>query len=266
MVAMFISNCRGSNGRLNYVKELMSYGVTVHSYGRCMHNKDAPAKSSNKAASKGEVIARYKFTIAMENGNTENYVTEKLYGPLVEGSVPIHMGVSNVHDFAPEHSVISVHDFSSAKELAEYLKELDRDDAKYSEYLAWKEKPPSDKFKALMDLSNVHSRCRLCIHLADKFSLSEYPPLDEVDGGAGVHYIRERGTFYFRPVELSEETFAELSAKALSTLRPGGLRKGKYDKLKVWDVYMAYNKTQKIKNDLDINNLPPRSRLEVVII
>lgn len=266
MVAMFISNCGGSNKRLEYVRELMKYGVTVHSYGKCMHNKDAPQGKSNRAAGKGDVVKNYKFTIAFENGNTENYVTEKLYGLLVEGTVPLHMGVSNVHDFAPEHSVISVHDFESPKELAEYLLMLDKDDAKYAEYLAWKDKPPSDKFKALMDLSNVHSRCRLCIYLGDKFTLSEYPPEEEIDGKAGLFYIRERGTYYFHPVELGEETVGELSAKALRILRPGGLRKNKYDKLKVWDMYLAYNKTQKIRSDMDINTLPPQSKIEVVII
>lgn len=244
----------------------MEYGVTVHSYGKCMHNKDAPKDKSSRASGKGQIIRNYKFTIAFENGNTKDYVTEKLYGPLVEGTVPLHMGVDNVHDFAPEHSVISVHDFESPKELAEYLLMLDKDDAKYAEYLAWKNKPPSDKFKALMDLSNVHSRCRMCIHLADKFDLNEQSHVTEIDGKAGLYYIRERGTYYFHPVELSEETVTELSEKALGILRPGGLMKTERDKLKVWDIYLAYNKTHKIKTDVDINGLLPQSKLEIVII
>ena len=32
--------------------------------------------------------------------------------------------------------------------------------------LAWKRAGPQDSFLALVDLNNVHSTCRLCIHLA----------------------------------------------------------------------------------------------------
>jgi hypothetical protein len=34
---------------------------------------------------KNEVIKRYKFTMAYENSYAEDYVTEKIYGPLCVG-------------------------------------------------------------------------------------------------------------------------------------------------------------------------------------
>ena len=36
-VAAFISNCKASNQRLEYLRELMQY-IDVHSYGQCLHN------------------------------------------------------------------------------------------------------------------------------------------------------------------------------------------------------------------------------------
>lgn len=34
------------------------------------------------------IIPKYKFTFAFENSETDDYVTEKLFGPLAAGSVP----------------------------------------------------------------------------------------------------------------------------------------------------------------------------------
>lgn len=41
-------------------------------------------------------LARYKFVLAVENAECEDYVTEKLWKPLSIGSVPIYMGAPNV--------------------------------------------------------------------------------------------------------------------------------------------------------------------------
>lgn len=37
-------------------------------------------------------VARYKFTLAFENAICNDYITEKLWRPLVVGSVPIYYG------------------------------------------------------------------------------------------------------------------------------------------------------------------------------
>lgn len=41
-------------------------------------------------------IARYKFVIAYENSVCEDYITEKLWRPLILGVVPIYFGAPNV--------------------------------------------------------------------------------------------------------------------------------------------------------------------------
>lgn len=46
--------------------------------------------------SKIETMRRYPFAIAFENSNAKDYVTEKLFGAFVAGSVPIHMGVGSL--------------------------------------------------------------------------------------------------------------------------------------------------------------------------
>lgn len=41
-------------------------------------------------------IGDYKFSIAFENALCEDYITEKLWRPLIVGSVPIYIGSPSV--------------------------------------------------------------------------------------------------------------------------------------------------------------------------
>lgn len=41
-------------------------------------------------------ISRYKFVIAFENAECKDYITEKLWRPLIAGSVPIYWGSPTV--------------------------------------------------------------------------------------------------------------------------------------------------------------------------
>lgn len=71
-IAILGSNCGGINGRYKYIEEMKKY-VSVDMYGRCgtlkcsghFHN-DCPALNS------------YKIYLAFENGNCDQYITEKV--------------------------------------------------------------------------------------------------------------------------------------------------------------------------------------------
>lgn len=43
-----------------------------------------------------QLMAKYKFTIAFENAIGDDYITEKLWRPLILGSVPIYMGSPSI--------------------------------------------------------------------------------------------------------------------------------------------------------------------------
>eukprot|EP00727_Mastigamoeba_balamuthi_P010251 m51a1_g5849 hypothetical protein (766) ;mRNA; r:327797-331385 len=275
MMAVIISNCGAHNNRLEYIKELQNNGVTVHSFGRCLHNKDFPSANDggHYVNSKNELIKHYKFTAAMENSNCKNYVTEKLFGPFVAGSVPIHMGIKNVHEFSPSnHATISVHDFASPKELAKYLLYLDKNETAYNEYLSWKTEGPSQVFREKMDLSLVHSSCRLCIRVADLHSREVGPearparyrmPADWAgDGSLLPLYVRERGKFWTRPVALRERTLAALQREAVEALRDGR----EAAKLVVTSVYGRFERDRRVQSDADVEALERMAELEVVLV
>ena len=101
-VAAFVSNCGASNGRTNFIRKMMEH-IHIDSFGHCLHNKKEPPEWSkgNRDRTKENIISHYKFTLAFENSDDDYYITEKLYQPLMMGSVPIFRGCKQVLDFAP---------------------------------------------------------------------------------------------------------------------------------------------------------------------
>jgi len=166
LVAAFISNCKAKNNRLEYLKELMKY-MKVDSYGKCLHNKDQSKNDigRNNFETKMNIIRKYKFTLAFENSNYRDYVTEKFFQPLVEGSVPIYMGAPNIDYFAPENSYIDIRKYKDPKELAKYLNYLDKNNTAYEQYLNWKKKALEgdlgENINRLLKLKKLNPTCQL---------------------------------------------------------------------------------------------------------
>ena len=72
-----------------------------------------------------ELLSRYKFVLAFENGRCDDYVTEKIWDALAAGAVPVYAGADNVDKIMPnKKSAILVDEFASAKELARHLEQV----------------------------------------------------------------------------------------------------------------------------------------------
>ncbi|BDA42419.1 Putative fucosyltransferase-like protein [Coccomyxa sp. Obi] len=204
-VAAFISNCGAKSFRLQAL-EALSANFSVHSYGRCMRNRDT-------SEPKPDVLQRYRFTLAFENSQELDYVTEKYIQALEAGSVPIVIGATNIADFevAP-NSMLVLETMDDMPRVAARMHYLIQNATAYNEMLAWKATGPQDKFLALLDLSVVHSSCSLCIHLATRIRAAEEAvqprqlPCSCRRGprGSVVHHVlvRERGRFDSRDVFL----------------------------------------------------------------
>ena len=114
----------------------------IDSLGRCLHNRSfaefdntPTAWANNGFHEVAEILRHYKFYIAFENSSTLDYVTERVFMALAYGSVPIYHGAPNVDELMPSKKcMINASDFSSAKELAEYINFLDDNDFAYDEY------------------------------------------------------------------------------------------------------------------------------------
>ncbi len=62
--------------------------------------------------SKGEVLARCRFNIAVENTFWDGYVSEKLFDALQFGCIPIYFGAPNVNEYVPPNLFIDGRAFS----------------------------------------------------------------------------------------------------------------------------------------------------------
>ncbi|KAF8013706.1 hypothetical protein BT93_I1539 [Corymbia citriodora subsp. variegata] len=160
VAAAFISNCGARNFRLQALEALEKTQIKIDSYGGCHRNRDG-------RVNKVEALKHYKFSLAFENSNEEDYVTEKYFQSLVAGSVPVVIGAPNIEDFAPAPgSYLHIKELKDVPEVAKTMKYLSENPVAYNQSLRWKYEGPSDSFKALVDMAAVHSSCRLCIHLA----------------------------------------------------------------------------------------------------
>nr|Q6NTZ6.2 RecName: Full=Alpha-(1,3)-fucosyltransferase 10; AltName: Full=Fucosyltransferase X; Short=Fuc-TX; Short=FucT-X; AltName: Full=Galactoside 3-L-fucosyltransferase 10; Short=Fucosyltransferase 10 [Xenopus laevis] len=136
------SDCDPPSDRDTYVQELMKY-IAVDSYGECLHNKDLPQQVNNPSfmddSQFHHILGQYKFILAFENAVCEDYITEKLWRPLKLGAVPVYFGAPNVEDWLPSNkSAIIVSRFSHPKDLAAYIKKLDKNDTLYMQFIEWK--------------------------------------------------------------------------------------------------------------------------------
>eukprot|EP00058_Branchiostoma_floridae_P015848 XP_002601336.1 hypothetical protein BRAFLDRAFT_82754 [Branchiostoma floridae] len=143
LAVWFISKCNTQANRIAYATELVKH-MHVDVYGGCGKN-DVCAKWKIKCMPK--VIRQYKFYLAFENMKCKEYITEKFWRNALENDVvPVVLGAnrSDYERLAPPHSFIHVDDFTSPKELANYLKMLDQDKDKYNAYFKWKTTPPKN--------------------------------------------------------------------------------------------------------------------------
>ena len=161
LCAVLISHKDRLSGRVAYVKELMRH-ADIHSYGKILNNRALPSQDEGPTT-KLKLLRSYKFALAFENSICRDYVTEKLFQPLMTGCVPVYRGAPNVEDFMPgDHCYINAADFASPQQLAEYLQHLDRDDQAYAEYFAWKARPLRAGFLRLQELAGQSAGERLC--------------------------------------------------------------------------------------------------------
>lgn len=216
------------------MQALEAHNVTVHSHGRCANNQPDTNKDT--------LLPTIKFSLAFENSEELDYVTEKYLQALNFGAVPVVIGAPNIQDFAPsDNSIIYIENEAALPQVAERMLYLMQNNTAYDEMLAWKVNGPSDQFLALIDIGTVDPECRLCLYLADRARRGEKhkalsaaknsrrpcacqaPATDGEEGekaanGVTTHhlYIRERATFEFGSLFVQEPlTVARLHAAIL---------------------------------------------------
>ncbi|KAJ0984526.1 hypothetical protein J5N97_002882 [Dioscorea zingiberensis] len=289
LAAAFISNCGARNFRLQALEMLEELKVKIDSYGSCHRNRDG-------RVDKVEALKRYKFSLAFENSNEEDYVTEKFFQSLVAGTIPVVVGAPNIQDFAPSPgSVLHIKQLSDVALVAKTMKHLAANPDAYNQSLRWKYEGPSDSFKALVDMAAVHSSCRLCIHLAtkihekeEKTARFEKRPCKCTDKLGTVHhlYVRERGRFRMESIYLKSDmlTLEALESAVLAKFkslnhtpiwkeeRPKSIRGTDFKVYRVYPIGLTQRQalyTFKFKDNADLQKYiksHPCAKFEVIFV
>ncbi|XP_041466061.1 alpha-(1,3)-fucosyltransferase C-like [Lytechinus variegatus] len=171
------TNCNSTSwARTRFVEELQNY-LSIDTYGRC---GQLECPRSEDAC--WDMRAEYKFTLALENTQCPEYITEKIWkNALAVGSVPIVFGApkANYERLIPPHSFIHLDDFKTVREFVEYINLLDRDQQKYLEYFSWRRLGGIEKGDSLLTSrakTNSHSICIIIKGLVMKSLFPERYP------------------------------------------------------------------------------------------
>jgi len=147
LASAWISSNWDASNRVTLLNELMLH-MPVDSFGRVAKNTGDEVVWSHRE--RWQIAGRYRFVLAFENACEPDYVTEKFFDPLIFGAVPVYLGAPNVADFAPgENCYIDASEFSSARELAEFL--MSMSDEEYLRYHAWRSQPRRTEFVSLCE-------------------------------------------------------------------------------------------------------------------
>ncbi|CAJ1070868.1 alpha-(1%2C3)-fucosyltransferase 7 [Xyrichtys novacula] len=153
LVCWVVSNYNTQHRRSQVYKNLTET-IPVKVYGRW-------ARKPLTSRSLLHTISCCYFYLAFENSGSKDYITEKLWRNAYQGgAVPVVMGppLDDYKAVAPPKSFIHVDEFSSVKELGNYLQQLAEDKERYREYFTWKQ-----KWRVKLHTDWRERLCRICL-------------------------------------------------------------------------------------------------------
>lgn len=154
-VAWFVSNCNSAVSRRWELAQKLSKYIDVDIYGSCGNYT-----CKNRRKCYDMLGDKYRFYLSFENSYCKDYTTEKLFRVMERNVIPIVYGGGNYSSVVPPHSVINVEDFNTVQDLANYLKQLEKDVDRYLQYFQWKK----DYY---VEGSSDLIMCKLCEMLND---------------------------------------------------------------------------------------------------
>ncbi|XP_069113402.1 alpha-(1,3)-fucosyltransferase C-like [Argopecten irradians] len=135
-ISWAVSHCGAASERDKYVEYLNSYVDDINTFGKCGKFYCGEWEDSEICFTK--MAKEHKFVLSFENSFCTDYITEKAFIPYTENIVPIVRGGSKYSTFLPKGTYIDTNDFTTVKELADHIIEIDRHRNMYQDILTRK--------------------------------------------------------------------------------------------------------------------------------
>ena len=177
MAFWLVSNCVTSSRREKYVQELQKY-ISIDVYGECSRRRNLE-NGSTREQFRNKLAAQYKFYIAFENSDCDDYITEKFWRTLKLGVIPIVRGHrAQYKKYAPPNSYIHADSFLTSKKLAQYMIKVASNATLFNKYHEWRRVYDADH-KILT--INRHWLCDLCerVHVSERKTVNVYEHFSE---------------------------------------------------------------------------------------
>jgi len=171
-ILWFVSNCRAQTRRHKIAEELNKY-FPIDQYGECSYLNNKTNRMSSEDFEK--TLFKYKFYLAFENANCQDYITEKaFYNALAHGSIPIVLGSNeeNYKNILPLNSFIHMDHFQNLKDLTNELSRISQDLNLFKSYHQWR-----NDYRLIVWPSNYFIDdlfCNLCIKLYEDEKQKSY--------------------------------------------------------------------------------------------
>ncbi|XP_071529225.1 alpha-(1,3)-fucosyltransferase C-like [Panulirus ornatus] len=197
LVAWMVSHCSTSSGREFYVRELKKY-VSVDVFGLC-GNLRCGKRHTDWRCYTDVLRPTYKFYLAFENSMCVDYLTEKVWLPMMYGLVPVVYGGANYTHFLPPHSYVDATNMTPAQ-LAQLLVRAGNSSLEYGRYHIWRRYWQVMKYPPM---------CELCQKLHQDHASSAVSDLAGWWTGVNQCYTRYPPDQYPRPPEPDPRTFLQ---------------------------------------------------------
>ena len=131
-------------GILNEISKIFP----VTSIGGCANNFEKPEGDPGRDGSpkaQNAYLAPFMFYFSVENGiQCPDYITEKMWGALSRGSIPVYYGWDGIEEYLPsKDAFIDLRDYPTPETLATKLRHVATDDDAYNQMHAWRYQDPN---------------------------------------------------------------------------------------------------------------------------
>ena len=120
----------------------------VSSIGGCANNFEKPDGDPGRGGSpkaQNAYLAPFMFYFSVENGiQCPDYITEKMWGALARGSIPVYFGWDGIEEYIPsKDAIIDLRDYPTPESLVEKLRLVATNDDAYNQMHAWRYQDPN---------------------------------------------------------------------------------------------------------------------------